>query len=184
MADATEHRASAGRGRRMLELVAPPLILIGLIAVSAVIARDRLPTPDELGFAPHAPDWSVLARASTAIKIHLASALAALLLGVVQLAGVKGDRNHRLLGWTWCALILTAAVSSLFIRQINGGALSFIHIITGWTLVALPMGIYAARRGRVAAHRKHMTGLFLGAIIIAGALSFLPGRLMWELLLG
>jgi len=81
-------------------------------------------------------------------------------------------------------VMLTAAISSLFIRQLNHGLFSFIHILTGLVLVGLPMGVYAARKGRIAAHRKHMTGMFVGGVLLAGALAFLPGRVMWELLLG
>ena len=46
------------------------------------------------------------------------------------------------------------------------------------------MAIYAARRGEIAKHRGRMTGLFVGGLLIAGTLAFMPGRLMWRLFLG
>jgi uncharacterized membrane protein len=36
----------------------------------------------------------------------------------------------------------------------------------------------------MAAHRHTMTGLFLFGRIVAGAFTFLPGRLMWRLFFG
>ncbi|WP_414642159.1 DUF2306 domain-containing protein [Brevundimonas sp.] len=133
---------------------------------------------------PHAPDLSLLMHAPVAIQLHVAAAVVALVIGTVLLAGVKGDRLHRSLGWAWVVAMATTAVSSLFIRQINAGGFSFIHLISGWTIVALPMAVYAARRHRVANHRRAMTGMFVGGLLVAGALTFLPGRMMWAMVFG
>ena len=117
----------------------------------------------------------------------MAAALTALVIGVVLLAGVKGDRLHRTLGWLWVLAMATTAVSSFFIHQINPGGpagLSLIHLLSGWTVVGLPMAVYAARRHRVADHRRAMTGMFVGGLIVAGLLTFLPGRLMWAIFFG
>ena len=46
------------------------------------------------------------------------------------------------------------------------------------------MAVYAARRHRVASHRRTMTGLFVGGLLVAGGLTFLPGRLMWRVVFG
>jgi uncharacterized membrane protein len=89
-----------------------------------------------------------------------------------------------MLGWTWVVAMGATAVSSLFIRAINPGAFSLIHLLSGWTIVALPMAVYAARRHRVAAHRRAMTGMFVGGLILAGLFAFLPGRLMWAVFFG
>ena len=100
------------------------------------------------------------------------------------LAGIKGTRLHRALGWIWVLAMGTTAVSSFFIHTINPdgpAGLSFIHLISGWTVVSLPMAVHAARRHRVQAHRRAMTGMFVGGLIVAGALTFLPGRLMWAI---
>jgi uncharacterized membrane protein len=42
----------------------------------------------------------------------------------------------------------------------------------------------AARRHMVANHRRHMLGLFLGALVIAGAFTFWPGRIMHAVVFG
>lgn len=131
-----------------------------------------------------APDFSLLAAAPIAIQAHVAAALSALLIGTVLLIGVKGTRLHRGLGWAWVAAMATTAVSSFFIHQINPGGpggLSLIHLLSGWTVVGLPMAVYAARRHRVQAHRRAMTSMFVGGLIVAGLLTFLPGRLMWAI---
>lgn len=133
---------------------------------------------------PHAPDLSLLAQAPVAVQLHVAAAVLALAIGTALLAGVKGDRLHRTLGWTWVMAMATTAISSLFIRQINAGDFSFIHLISGWTIVALPMAVYAARRHKVADHRRAMTGMFVGGLLIAGSLAFLPGRMMWVMVFG
>jgi uncharacterized membrane protein len=132
----------------------------------------------------HAPDWALLARQPWVIQLHIAAALTALLLGTVQLVGIKGTGLHRLIGWSWVVAMFTVAVSSLFIRQINPGSFSLIHLLSGWTLIALPMALFAVRRGRIASHARGMTWTFIGGLIVAGAFTFLPGRLMWEVFFG
>lgn len=133
---------------------------------------------------PHAPDLGLLLAAPLAVQLHLTAAVSAFVLGLMQFALPKGTGLHKTTGWIWVVLIATAAISSLFIRMINNGAFSFIHILSGWTLVVLPMAIYAARRGDIARHRGRMTGIFIGGLLIAGTLAFMPGRLMWRLFLG
>lgn len=149
-------------------------ILIYLTRDNGQIAR--------LGFRPHAPKLDLLAAAPTAIQVHVAAALTALAIGIVLLIGVKGTRLHRTLGWAWVLAMGTTAISSFFIHAINPGGpagLSLIHLLSGWTVVGLPMAVYAARRHRVQAHRRAMTSMFVGGLIVAGLLTFLPGRLMW-----
>jgi uncharacterized membrane protein len=50
-----------------------------------------------------------------------------------------------------------------------------------WTLLILPIGVIAARRHMVVAHRKTMMGLFYGGFAINLIIAFLPGRLLWNL---
>ena len=136
------------------------------------------------GSGPHLPRLELLAVASPAIQLHVAGVLAALTVGAVLLSGVKGTRVHRTLGWGWVAAMATVAVSSLFIRQINAGGFSLLHLFSGWTLVALPIGVVAARRHKVRMHGRMMTGLFTGGLIVAGVVAFMPGRLMWRMFFG
>ncbi len=126
-------------------------------------------------------DLSPLLDVSPAIQAHIAGAVSSFLIGSVLLIGVKGRTFHRTLGYTWVATMTVTAISSLFITGINGHNYSFIHLLSGWTMIVLPMGLAAARRRDIAKHRKEMTGMFFGGMLIAGLFSFLPGRLMWHL---
>ncbi len=163
----------------------PVTIVVAIIGVTGWLASAGLRRGyGELEFHPHAPNLGLLMQAPIAVQLHLLAALSAFVLGLMQFILPKGTGLHRTTGWIWVVLIATAAVSSLFIRMVNHGAFSFIHILSGWTLVVLPMAIYAARRGDIARHRGRMTGLFIGGLLIAGTLAFMPGRLMWRLFLG
>lgn len=133
---------------------------------------------------PHAPGFTVLASLSPVVKIHLYTALAALVLGAVLMMVRKGRTFHRAAGWTWVALVMTTAVSTLFITSLNPGRWSLIHLFTGWTLVVLPLAVMWARRHQVARHRRAMMGLFYGAFAINLAFTFIPGRTMWSLFFG
>lgn len=130
------------------------------------------------------PDWALFMRQPTVVHVHVVAALTALLVGTIQLVGIKGTGLHRVIGWTWVIAMLTVAISSLFIRQINHGSFSWIHLFSGWTLIAVPMALYAIRRGRVQRHGQGMVWTFVGGLIIAGAFTFAPGRLMWAVFFG
>ena len=132
---------------------------------------------------PHPFDTALFLRQPLVIQAHLLAAVTALLLGVIQLAGAKGTVVHRVIGWAWVLLMLTVSISS-FAMLTLGRALSVIHGLSVVVLVLVPLGVYAARRGQVDRHRGHMTGVFVFGLIVAGACTFVPGRLMWRLLLG
>jgi uncharacterized membrane protein len=157
---------------------------ITLAVLAVAVPGGRLLDGSQAHMRLHAPELWRFAAAAPAIKLHLTGVAAALVVGVVLLAGVKGSRPHRVLGWTWVLAMGLVAASSLFIRIVNHGQLSWIHLFTGWTLIALPMGVAFARRHRVAHHARTMTGLFIGGLVVAGLFTFLPGRLMWQVFLG
>jgi uncharacterized membrane protein len=111
--------------------------------------------------------------------------MAAFALGIVQFAAPKGTIPHRTIGWIWVTLMLGVSLSSFMIHQIRlWGPWSPIHLLSIFTLVSLPLAVWAAHRHRVAAHRGAMTSLFLGALVIAGAFTLLPGRIMHQVMLG
>jgi uncharacterized membrane protein len=126
-----------------------------------------------------------LLAAPAAIQLHAFAAIAAFVLGAVQLAAPKGTIPHRLLGWVWAALMLTVAISSFFIHELRlWGPWSPIHLLSLLTLVALPLAIFYARRQDMRRHQRVMVGLFAGALVIAGIFTFLPGRIMHAALFG
>ena len=44
--------------------------------------------------------------------------------------------------------------------------------------------LYYARRGDIARHKRAMIGTYVGAILIAGAFTLVPGRIMHAVLFG
>lgn len=119
------------------------------------------------------------------VFFHLVTALGALVLGLFILARRKGTGSHRVLGWCWVALMAGTALASAFIRDYslpNIAGFTPIHAFTVLVAWQLPMGIRHIRRGQVAAHRKTMRGLYLGACVLAGVFTLLPGRFLGRLL--
>ncbi|QAU33769.1 DUF2306 domain-containing protein [Janthinobacterium sp. 17J80-10] len=110
-----------------------------------------------------------------AIAIHLAAALAALLLGGLTLATRKGTPRHRLFGRVWVLLMALAAISSFWIR--HSGHLSWIHLLSAWVLVVLVMAVASIYKGNVQAHRRWVTRAYIG-LAVAGVLALLPQRLL------
>jgi uncharacterized membrane protein len=126
-----------------------------------------------------------LLNASPVIQVHAFAAMAAFALGLVQLAAPKGTIPHRTIGWVWVALMALIAISSFWIHEIRLiGPFSPIHLLSIFTLAMLPLAVLHARHHRVERHRKAMTAIFLGALVIAGLFTLLPGRVMYAVVLG
>jgi uncharacterized membrane protein len=126
-----------------------------------------------------------LLNAAPPISLHAFAAMAAFALGVVQLAAPKGTLPHRTLGWIWVCLMVSVALSSFWIHQIRLlGPWSPIHLLSIFTLVTVPLGVWKAHRHEVADHRRIMILIFSGALVIAGLFTLLPGRIMHAVLFG
>ena len=126
-----------------------------------------------------------LLEASWAIQIHAYAALAAFFLGAYILFRKKGDRLHRTGGRIWIALMLTVALTSFFIHTIRvWGPWSPIHLVSVGTLMSLAYGLWLIRRRIVVGHASVMKATYTGALIVAGTLTFLPGRIMNDVFFG
>ena len=126
-----------------------------------------------------------LLNAAPAIQVHAFAAMAAFALGIVQLSAPKGTLPHRTLGYIWVALMVVVAGTSFWIHDIRmWGPWSAIHLLSIFTLATLPLAVLHARRHRVIAHRNAMISMFAGALLIAGAFTFLPGRIMHAVAFG
>lgn len=119
-----------------------------------------------------------------AVLIHLVTVIPAIPLGLYVLLSRKGTPTHKALGKFWLVLMGVTAIAALFIRQINDGSFSFIHLFVPLTLVGIWQVIASARAGRIADHRRHVVSMYIGALLIAGFTSFIPGRAMWHWLVG
>lgn len=115
---------------------------------------------------------------------HLATIAIALGLTPVMLLRRRGDETHRLLGWIWVTAMFLTALDTLFIRGINRGGFSWIHILSVWTMIQVPLIVWTARAHKVARHRSAVRGMVTGALLIAGFFTFLFDRLLGQWLLG
>jgi uncharacterized membrane protein len=123
--------------------------------------------------------------AAPQIPLHAFAAMAAFVLGVVQLAAPKGTLPQRALGWIWVALMMVVALSSFWIHQIRlVGPWSPIHLLSIFVLLVVPLGVWRAHRHQVADHRRIMILIFSGALVIAGLFTLLPGRIMHAVVFG
>jgi uncharacterized membrane protein len=119
------------------------------------------------------------------VQLHAIPAIAAFVLGAAQFLGPKGTVSHRALGWIWVVLMAVVAFSSFGIHTIcTVGSFSPIHLLSIFTIVALPVAVWRARRHQIRAHRRSMQRLYLGALVIAGAFTFYPGRIMHDVAFG
>ena len=126
-----------------------------------------------------------LLNASPVIQIHAFAAMAAFALGLVQFAAPKGTLPHRTIGWIWVVLMVFVSGSAFFIHEIRlWGPWSPIHFLAIFTLVMLPLAVIHARRHQVVQHKRRMIGIFVGGLLIAGAFTFLPGRIMHAVAVG
>jgi len=125
------------------------------------------------------------------IQVHAFTAMAAVFLGLVQLIAPKGTLPHKTLGAVWVLIMAVVAVSSIFIRPSLYPGLpviewfGFIHIFTVVTIVSVIQGSYFLMKGGplLKSHSYSFIGLFVGSLI-AGALAFLPGRIMNQVVFG
>ena len=87
-----------------------------------------------------------------------------------------------MLGKIWISLMVVTAIAITFVR--GGTDFSWIHIFVPLTLVGAWQVVSSARKGQMAQHRRHITQMYLGALMIPGIFAFLPSRLMGMWLFG
>ena len=124
---------------------------------------------------------NLIAQAPLAVKIHLVTVIPAFFIGTwLIFFSTKGARVHRTLGVVYLTLMTGTAITTFFVRVLNPGRLSLIHLFIPLTLGGVTATILALRRGDIVRHKRSMIGLYVGALLIAGGFTFLPGRLMHE----
>lgn len=129
-------------------------------------------------------NWSAFTEASLIIQIHWVAAMIALIFGILMFARPKGTKSHKAIGRIFIVLMLVAALSSFFIREINRGQFSLIHLFIPLTLFASWEAIHYIRKKNLKRHKRAVQGLFFGALLIPGLFTFFPGRRMWMLFFG
>ncbi len=133
-----------------------------------------------------------LLEAPPIIQVHAFAAMAAFPLGMLQLIAPKGTLTHKTMGLAWIVLMAAIGISSAFIYRPTEpddpfwARFSPIHLFTLMTAWALLQGGYLLLRGGpgMKFHSRPFIGLFIGGLIVAGALAFLPGRIMHQVAFG
>lgn len=149
-------------------------IAIMLIAVGGLIYLSALMGTHQASNGYQTPVW--------ALWIHLGTVIPALPLGAWVLSRRKGTPAHKMAGRIWMALMFITAIDSFWVRSVTGH-IGPIHILSAATIVMVPLSIAQARRGNIAAHKRMAVGLYIG-LLVAGAFTLLPGRLIGNLVFG
>jgi uncharacterized membrane protein len=118
------------------------------------------------------------------IWAHLLTVLVALVLTPWMMLRPRGTATHRLLGKVWVTAMVATAGLSLFVKTINPGHFSLIHILSIFTLIMAPRVWLTARAHQVARHRATVRGLVTGALLIAGFFTLPPFRMLGGWLFG
>lgn len=137
------------------------------------------------------PNLQPLLDAPFAVQLHFVTVVPAFVLGTWQLlASRRGSPAHRAVGWIYLTLMGITAVVALFIRAFSIGIdvgplrLGPIHLFIPLTVWSVWRTRSALRAGDIETHRRSMRGLYIGGLLIAGALTFAPGRVMYRMFLG
>ncbi len=126
-------------------------------------------------------EWGMI---SVVVWGHLLMVTIAVALTPVMLLRRRGDRLHRKIGWVWAVAMIATALGSFAIRDTNDGAFSFIHLLSLFTLVQVPLIVWSARVHNVRAHRGSVRGMVTGALLVAGFFTFPFNRLLGHWLFG
>ena len=133
----------------------------------------------------------------TLLYTHDFFALSAISVGMYIFFTKKGTKQHRLIGRIWVSLMLIIAFSALFItspmtdKLFYPAGFSWIHLFIPSTIGSLIHSIWNIRqfkKTRLEKHRNaHIRGMvstYVGALIVAGAFTLMPGRLMHQIVFG
>ncbi|WP_068077474.1 hypothetical protein [Novosphingobium lentum] len=118
------------------------------------------------------------------VWLHLATMMTALALTPAILWLPRGTRRHRRFGYAWVVALLATALDSFLIRDANHGQLGFIHILSAWVLIQVPLIVWTARTHRHARHRRAVRAMVIGALLTAGVFTLPFGRMLGTWLSG
>ena len=109
------------------------------------------------------------------ILSHLFLALIALIIGSMNLFSKKGTSKHKIIGWFWITFMVYVSISSFWIKELNEGQYSWIHLLSIITILSLIFSIIAIKLRYIKIHSFFMVGTYIG-LCIAGIFTLLPGR--------
>lgn len=119
------------------------------------------------------------------VQIHVAAALTAVLLGPFVILRPRRDRLHKIGGYLWVVAMAVTALSSFWITGLAVlGPFGPIHLLSVLTLWSLWAGMRHAVAREIEAHRIVFRNLYCRGLLVAGLITFLPGRRMNAVLFG
>ncbi len=125
------------------------------------------------------------------IYAHATFALLAVPLGLYIFLTKKGTKKHKMLGRIWVTFLIIVSLTAIFIQAINLGQYSLIHLLIPYTIGSLVYSIWNIKKFKKTkivrykfAHMYSMIGVYVGALLIAGAFTLMPGRFFHEILFG
>lgn len=128
-------------------------------------------------------DLTPLISASPFVKIHIAFAILAILLGAMQFIWKKGTYSHKSIGWIWVVIMCFVGISAISLPfRHNGFPITI--LLSVWVLIGLPLAVYAIKKGNIMRHRAYMIGLYAGGLFIAATFALTPGRVLYKVFFG
>ena len=125
------------------------------------------------------------------IYAHATLASLAVPLGLFIFLTKKGTKQHKMLGRIWVIFLIIVSLTAIFIQTINPGQYSWIHLLIPFTLVSLIYSIWNIKKYKKTkierykySHMYSMIGVYVGALLIAGAFTLMPGRFFHHILFG
>jgi uncharacterized membrane protein len=123
------------------------------------------------------------------IAVHMTAAICATATGPfaiwARLGTNKHPKIHRAFGYAFVTTMVIAAISAIFIRSglgFNLYGFSPIHLLIPLTFFSLFGAFRFLAASNIQGHRKAMISLYIGACLVAGFFTFMPGRLLGDLL--
>jgi len=174
---ATTASAAPGTPRARTKISLAPNWLDRLLAAVAIVLLVMVLAALARGQA----EWH---RVPTFVWLHIVTIGTALALTPVMMLRRRGDRLHRRLGRVWAGAMFLTALFTFWIRGINDGSLSCIHIFSAITIVQVPVIVWTARTHRHARHRDTVRAMVAFALLTAGFFTFPFDRLLGHWLFG
>ena len=133
-------------------------------------------------------DFHLLFDSSLFIQAHFYFAIAAFLTGAFQLLRKKGTTSHKILGKIWVVMMFIICLTSFWIKEVMPNGIfwgySPIHLLSVFVIIQISLGVHFARVGNILGHKKCMTYTYVGGLLIAGAFTFYPDRLLYKIFIG
>ena len=87
--------------------------------------------------------------------------------------------------------MIIVSLTAVFIQTITPGQYSLIHLLIPYTIGSLIYSIWSIKKFKKTKierykikHMHSMIGVYIGALLIAGAFTLMPGRLFHEIIFG